>query len=284
VNTCIAYTTTTSNTGALTLNVSALGAKSVVKWQGTALVSGDLGANKSTQLCYDGTNWDAQDIGNAPSGGGATKLLDTPFDAVPGSPSAWDDEFTGEVSLPVKWTSHLQGSGTATFMNAQTLVGYQPVAGGGDVISAITQSAPGSTPWTITTKLKLIVPNENFHYAGPIITDTSNNVISFKQQTTVGYQVCLGSGFPTSSTFCQTSLNSGSFAGLPVPSGVTWIYLRIADDGTNFSFLYSYDGQNFTSLYSEAVGTHLTTLSTIGLVWGNNNTTSSTTAVFGWFR
>lgn len=79
VNTCIAYTTTTSNTGGLTLNVSSLGAKSVVKWQGTALVSGDLGVNKSTQLCYDGTNWDAQDIGNAPSGGGGSPVPPSGF-------------------------------------------------------------------------------------------------------------------------------------------------------------------------------------------------------------
>lgn len=70
VNTCIAYTTTTANTGALTLNVSALGAKPVVKWLGTALAAGDMPANKSQTLCYDGTNWNAMTIGNAPTGGG----------------------------------------------------------------------------------------------------------------------------------------------------------------------------------------------------------------------
>ena len=68
---CLAYNTTTANSGAgLTLNVNSLGAKSVAKWLGTtALVAGDIPANKTVNMCYDGTLWEAMTIGNAPTSG-----------------------------------------------------------------------------------------------------------------------------------------------------------------------------------------------------------------------
>jgi hypothetical protein len=69
---CIIYNTTTSNTGALTLNVNSTSAAAVQKWLGTALASGDMPANKPHELCYDGTNWQASTIGNAPNSGTST--------------------------------------------------------------------------------------------------------------------------------------------------------------------------------------------------------------------
>lgn len=68
----IIYTTTTSNSGTgLTVNVNSLGAKSVAKWQTTTtLAAGDIKANTQILMTYDGTNWEASTIGNAPSGGG----------------------------------------------------------------------------------------------------------------------------------------------------------------------------------------------------------------------
>jgi hypothetical protein len=67
---CIVYTTTTANTGALTLNVNSLGAKPVHKYLGGALASGDMPANVQEHVCYDGTAWDVPTVGNAPSGSG----------------------------------------------------------------------------------------------------------------------------------------------------------------------------------------------------------------------
>jgi hypothetical protein len=74
---CVVYTTTTANTGTgLTLNVNSLGAKSVAKWQATTtLAANDVLANKQVLTCYDGTNWELHDIGNAPSSGGSVSLI-----------------------------------------------------------------------------------------------------------------------------------------------------------------------------------------------------------------
>lgn len=48
---------TNANTGAATINLNSLGAKSIVRMDGTALVSGDIAANMVASLRYDGTNF-----------------------------------------------------------------------------------------------------------------------------------------------------------------------------------------------------------------------------------
>lgn len=53
----IIYTTTTANSGALTLAVNGTAAVAVQKEQGTALVSGDLKASVPVTMSFDGTNW-----------------------------------------------------------------------------------------------------------------------------------------------------------------------------------------------------------------------------------
>ena len=66
---CVIYSTTTANTGNLTLNVNALGAKNVRKWMGASvLAAGDMPANQQVLTCYDGTDWEVSTIGNAPGG------------------------------------------------------------------------------------------------------------------------------------------------------------------------------------------------------------------------
>lgn len=72
----IIYKTTTANTGAgLTINVNSLGAKSVAKWQTTTtLAANDVRAGAFIPMYYDGTNWEAASIGNAPSTSGLSGM------------------------------------------------------------------------------------------------------------------------------------------------------------------------------------------------------------------
>jgi hypothetical protein len=53
----VVFTPANNNTGAATLNIDSLGAKSIVKGDGAALVSGDLQASTAHVLVYDGTNF-----------------------------------------------------------------------------------------------------------------------------------------------------------------------------------------------------------------------------------
>jgi hypothetical protein len=70
----IIYSTTTTNTGDVTVNVNSTSAVHIRKWSGSAvLAAGDLVANVPVHLVYDGTYWEIGTIGNAPgAGSGAT--------------------------------------------------------------------------------------------------------------------------------------------------------------------------------------------------------------------
>lgn len=50
-----AFWANATNTGAMTLNINALGAKSILRSNGSALIAGDITANCFTELVYDGT-------------------------------------------------------------------------------------------------------------------------------------------------------------------------------------------------------------------------------------
>jgi hypothetical protein len=60
-----------NNSGSSTLNIDAIGAKTLKKYQNTAnLAAGDLQASSTVLVTYDGTNFEISQIGNAPSGSG----------------------------------------------------------------------------------------------------------------------------------------------------------------------------------------------------------------------
>lgn len=69
----------TANTGACTLNVNSLGAKTIKKAAGgitTDLADNDIRAGQFVDVVYDGTNMQMQStLGNAASGGGITELI-----------------------------------------------------------------------------------------------------------------------------------------------------------------------------------------------------------------
>lgn len=66
---CIVLNADTANTGTATVNVDTLGAKSILKQDGSALSDGDIGANKPKLICYDGTQYLIQ--GDGGGGGGS---------------------------------------------------------------------------------------------------------------------------------------------------------------------------------------------------------------------
>lgn len=74
----------TINTGAASLNVNALGAKTIVKHHDLTLASGDIEAGQHVTVMYDGTNFQMlSQLGNVPAGGGGgmpfkTFILITP--------------------------------------------------------------------------------------------------------------------------------------------------------------------------------------------------------------
>ena len=71
------FKATNANTGASTLNVNSLGAKSIVKRSATALAANDILAGAIIVCQYDGTNMQmTSQLGNSPSGSGDMVLAD----------------------------------------------------------------------------------------------------------------------------------------------------------------------------------------------------------------
>jgi len=64
---CVVLDADTANTGAATINVDTLGAKSILTRSGAALSTGDITANKPITICYDGTQYIIQGDGGGAS-------------------------------------------------------------------------------------------------------------------------------------------------------------------------------------------------------------------------
>lgn len=132
-NDCVVYTTTTANSGAgLTLNVNALGAKSVAKWLGaTTLAANDVKAGQAQYACYNGTVWNLSTIGNAPSGSGNNSVgANGAVQGSNGSGAFTDTGCTNPVSGTINCATY--GSNSATTQNAYFMgvgTGSIPVTG-----------------------------------------------------------------------------------------------------------------------------------------------------------
>jgi len=77
----VTFVANTANTGAASINVNSLGAKTIVKVAGgvtTTLANNDILVNQVVDLVYDGTNFQIQStLGNAAAGGGTPAGSDT---------------------------------------------------------------------------------------------------------------------------------------------------------------------------------------------------------------
>lgn len=212
---------------------------------------------------------------------GNLKLQDTALDAIPGSPTTWDDEFTGEASLPVKWTQSIGSGCSQSYLNSQQLY---LVCGGSasEVPSYIHQAPPGSGTWTFTVKLKLIGGMETTKILGLYLGDGSNvlDMKVYNNTNTYSYQVC-GSNSPATST-CLTNFAQGALPTFFPATG--WIYLQVAYDGTHYTWNYSFNGINFTQAFQGTSGAFLGSLTQVGIFWSNIGTSGSMNGYSYWFR
>lgn len=119
---------TNANTGASTININSLGAKSIVKAGGTALSSGNLKANGVYTLVYDGVNFQLQGEG---ASGNATAS-----DLLSGKTAVSDaGELTG--TIPSKGAATITPSTVnQTIASGQYLSGTQTIQGDPNLLSA----------------------------------------------------------------------------------------------------------------------------------------------------
>ena len=129
---------TNANTGAATLNRSTLGAKSIVKADGSALVAGDIEAGGTYLLSYNGTNF--QMVGDGGGGGGSMVY---PGAGIPLSTgSAWGTSITDNSAnwnTAFGWGNHASAGYLTSLTNGNgTTANGTAVDLGGDLTGDVT--------------------------------------------------------------------------------------------------------------------------------------------------
>jgi hypothetical protein len=135
-------------------------------------------------------------------------------------------------------------SGTAAAVDSPVGISISDKFQSGPILRAITRAAP-STPYTIDAIFALDMPYTNFASVGIGFTDATK------------YQVIM-CGYSNSLAFRVINYNSVTSFNAAATADQAWFFnptacfLRIADDGTNVTFLHSPDGVNFNLRYSVA--------------------------------
>lgn len=165
----VAFKAANANSGASTLNVNSLGAKTIKKTGGaTDLANGDISIGQLVVVMYDGTNFQMVSTpGTAGSGGGGTTTLSYP-DTIPASPTTWDDEFNAGSTLNAKWTAagtavdgeNRIGAGTSATVNttAPSWLRARIVNSSGNNQYIISQSSVPSAAGAFDCTMKFSMP------------------------------------------------------------------------------------------------------------------------------
>jgi hypothetical protein len=149
---CLNITWGATNSGALTLNVNASSAAPVQKWLGTALANGDAPTGKTVQTCYDGTNWQLGNIGNAPGGSApALSAVTGSAAAATGTETAAGNAYTfaGVETTAAQYPIVFQNTNATNTATGALLV--NTVGAGTGQVPLLVNMVTGGTAFQVTT-------------------------------------------------------------------------------------------------------------------------------------
>jgi hypothetical protein len=247
-----------NNSGSATLNVDSIGAVTIKKWQNsTSLAAGDLQSGAAVLLIYDGTNFEAPTIGNAPSGSGTVTTTGSPTTGqIPkftGATSIGNSSLDDGVTTAHTFTYSDTGGLALTGTGADLLVGASAptntpgTAGGGVAVEGTAFTGVSATDgwYANSTNHCMTAVNgatdqgcilSGSHQAGPQSYSGSQ-----QSQVTVAatkYYIT-GSGIATPTTYVGYQV------------GTTWVW-RVSGivknaNGTGLTTFYVFDGTNGTT-------------------------------------
>jgi hypothetical protein len=188
---CINYTTTTSNTGDLTVAVNGGSAAHVRKWLGASVLAlGDMPANVTVLMCFDGTYWEPSTIGNAPSGGGGSA-----FSSLTGGTNS-------TASMVVGTGASLAPSGSGTIQaTALATVGGLPSQTNATFVANVSGGSASPTAASLPTTANALVKTNNANGALAASSVTDNGTTVTTTEPVIAASFSSGSSAPSLSTF-----------------------------------------------------------------------------------
>lgn len=314
-NTCVLYTTTTTNSGAgLTLNMDSFGVRSIAipgasGWT-TTLTAGIIPANKPLNICYDGTNWNVQQTGTAASGSGGPTIktntvnntsqviLDfttstanaTGLTVTPSNPSGGveKEEITGTLNIASGGFGASTAAAFTVFGNETGSIAAPHFTGNPQVSNMTVNGSLGSSTYIGAGALgnfSILISGNNWNpatttYNGLGAIDLSSGTSVTPGTTTVGI-----SDFHVGGTWGQASTTyTGDWAGVRVDPtwglGTSTVYNgSVLLAGVNISptiNLSTSSTKGYALFYGNATETSVSTSTNYGLWLGVGGTAKAT--------
>jgi hypothetical protein len=262
-----------ANTGACTLNLNSIGAKSLVKTDGSALVSGDIASGAAVQVMYDGTNFQLLSDAN-----GATETVTNL--TVTGTLTANNDATIHGLKVGTGYSSD---TASTVFGNG---AGNSNVGGMGGGIAIGYQSAYNSNAFNISIGYQSLYTNT---------TGANNTAIGYKSlytnnasnNTAVGQQALQANTTGTpNDAFGYQALYSNTTGSANVGIGNSALYTLTTGSsntavGTESLYTNSTGNYNtalgFRSLYANTAANN----TSVGYASLRNNTSGTPNDAFG---
>lgn len=174
-----------ANTGAATLNVNALGAKSILHIDGSALVDGDIAANSLNTVVYDGTQFLLQSQSSKLVGGAASSAVGLhyhPSSSGTTTKNSADASTTQNIAhglgvapkrVRIIAISKAGTSSEPNFARAETVYN-------GTTQSSLSIYEQAGPAWTVATTFSLnSSANSNADQSGVVTVDATNIIITW---------------------------------------------------------------------------------------------------------
>lgn len=232
----------TVNTGAATLNVNSLGAKTIKKYTttgGTDLADGDIRAGQIVAVVYDGTNMQmVSGLGNAGSAAAATTrtkietywmMTGNNTSPVPWSPFSFTGA-TQTIASSINWYGRPGLSNQISAATDNAFAGWRAANTGATAVSFTSMPSGGSTtfiwefksPSTGSFDLFLRADGASDLGSGP--ADSPANTVGFRRLSGANFfvQWCVASSCGTQDTSISLSTDTNYRLTLTIPQSGNW--------------------------------------------------------------
>ena len=231
--TCLILTTNFTNVTTATLNVDAVGAKSILNRAGAALAAGDITSGKPITVCYDGTQFIIQ------GDGGGTTVAKNGLYLTIGSTDYIPETMFAATKPPQTGWSWVGSAGTEAFGADGSMV----FTGTASATRIRTRTFTSETVAIIAFRCNLITGTANYSSCGVFLRESSTGKGPTIQQNMYG-SVSAPYGVNLAYQNWSGDTYSGGLFSSPSLSGVQ--YVKFDWSTTNVILSTSPDGVNWT--------------------------------------